>query len=125
MELRKLEKLLIGEVSGVDDPANEIPGWMVAKGRDGVSGRDARRADGLSAIKGRRVGNDLFIAVEGCPSVSRYKPDGSSEEIDVSGRAEPEPESVYTESSLPPAIQRATLTLPWRDATTGRYRRIF
>lgn len=27
----KLEKLLIGEVSGVDDPANQIPGWMVAK----------------------------------------------------------------------------------------------
>jgi hypothetical protein len=28
---KKLEKLLIGEVSGVDDPANEIPGWMVMK----------------------------------------------------------------------------------------------
>jgi hypothetical protein len=27
----KLEKLIIGEVSGVDDPANQIPGWMVQK----------------------------------------------------------------------------------------------
>lgn len=29
--LTKLEKLFIGEVSGVDDPANETPGWMVQK----------------------------------------------------------------------------------------------
>lgn len=27
----KLERLLIKEISGVDDPANETPGWMVAK----------------------------------------------------------------------------------------------
>lgn len=27
----ELKKLLINEVSGVDDPANEIPGWMVQK----------------------------------------------------------------------------------------------
>jgi hypothetical protein len=27
----KLEGLLIKEISGVDDPANEAPGWMVAK----------------------------------------------------------------------------------------------
>lgn len=27
----KLEQLFIGEVSGVDDPANQMPGWMVAK----------------------------------------------------------------------------------------------
>jgi hypothetical protein len=27
----KLERLFINEVSGVDDPANESPGWMVAK----------------------------------------------------------------------------------------------
>jgi hypothetical protein len=26
-----LERLMITEVSGVDDPANEIPGWMVTK----------------------------------------------------------------------------------------------
>lgn len=30
-EAVKLEKLLIAEVSGVDDPANEIPGFMVRK----------------------------------------------------------------------------------------------
>lgn len=31
----KLERLFIGEVSGVDDPANEIPGWMVSKSVSG------------------------------------------------------------------------------------------
>ena len=29
----KLEKLLISEVSGVDDPANQAPGWIVMKSR--------------------------------------------------------------------------------------------
>ncbi len=29
----KLSKLLIGEVSGVDDPANELRGWLVSKSR--------------------------------------------------------------------------------------------
>ena len=29
----KLEKLLIGEVSGVDDPANQLPGWLTLKAR--------------------------------------------------------------------------------------------
>lgn len=29
----KLEKLLIDEISGVDDPANMAPGWMLAKAR--------------------------------------------------------------------------------------------
>ena len=31
MEPTELQRLLVKEVSGVDDPANEIPGWMVAK----------------------------------------------------------------------------------------------
>lgn len=31
MEQTRLEKLLISEVSGVDDPANQLPGWMVTK----------------------------------------------------------------------------------------------
>jgi len=31
MESVKLDKLLIQEVSGVDDPANMLPGWMVTK----------------------------------------------------------------------------------------------
>ena len=34
MESTKLEKLLISEVSGVDDPANELPGWMVTKSKE-------------------------------------------------------------------------------------------
>lgn len=35
MQQTKLETLLITEVSGVDDPANELPGWMVTKARRG------------------------------------------------------------------------------------------
>ncbi len=31
MEATKLERLLISEVSGVDDPANQLPGWRVLK----------------------------------------------------------------------------------------------
>ena len=35
--LVQLKKLSISEVSGVDDPANEIPGWLVMKARAAVS----------------------------------------------------------------------------------------
>lgn len=35
MEQTKLDSLLISEVSGVDDPANQLPGWMVTKSADG------------------------------------------------------------------------------------------
>jgi len=44
--LSKLEKLLIGEVSGVDFGANLIDGWMIAKSRDGAD------ADALSFVVG-------------------------------------------------------------------------
>jgi hypothetical protein len=33
MTATKLEQLLIKEVSGVDDPANGLPGWLVMKAR--------------------------------------------------------------------------------------------
>lgn len=38
MEQVKLDRLLISEVSGVDDPANQLPGWMVTKS---AGGKDA------------------------------------------------------------------------------------
>jgi hypothetical protein len=38
MDATKLEKLLIGEVSGVDDPANQSPGWVVMKAEGAPSG---------------------------------------------------------------------------------------
>lgn len=48
----KLSKLLIGEVSGVDDPANQLRGWVVAKSR-GWNVEDAearvRKATGAEA----------------------------------------------------------------------------
>lgn len=34
MEQTKLDRLLMTEVSGVDDPANQLPGWMVTKSAD-------------------------------------------------------------------------------------------
>lgn len=45
----KLEKLLISEISGVDEPANELPGFMVAK---------------ASSHKGRAIGPDGAWDVE-------------------------------------------------------------
>lgn len=35
MEQTKLERLLISEISGVDEPANQLDGWMVTKSVDG------------------------------------------------------------------------------------------
>lgn len=43
--LVKLEKLKIGEVSGVDSPANELDGWMVLKSREAVAGDDLAQAE--------------------------------------------------------------------------------
>lgn len=34
MEQVKLERLFMEEISGVDDPANQLPGWMVTKATD-------------------------------------------------------------------------------------------
>ena len=126
MVAQKLEKLLIAEVSGVDDPANEIPGWMVTKNADAGA---VPRAGGLLAIKGRRVGDDLFVAVEDCSTVIRYRMGGGSQEITVGDdgveAVQTGPGSRGAESSLHPALQGAKLTLPWRDATACRYHRIF
>ena len=41
MDATKLEKLLISEVSGVDDPANEVPGWMIAKAAEAAGAASA------------------------------------------------------------------------------------
>jgi len=46
----KLEKLLISEVSGVDDPASLLPGWMVTKAaRTGFVAAVESAADSLIA----------------------------------------------------------------------------
>ena len=50
MEATKLEKLLIEEVSGVDAPANEIPGFMIMK----AEGEDAHKASKFKT--GRSMG---------------------------------------------------------------------
>lgn len=48
MEAKKLEKLLISEVSGVDRPANMLDGWMIQKSVDGEAA--AQEQDETSLI---------------------------------------------------------------------------
>jgi hypothetical protein len=50
----KLERLSIHEVSAVDDPANEVPGWMIAK----AAGGDAPA--GVTVVP---LGGKSFIAI--------------------------------------------------------------
>jgi hypothetical protein len=52
----KLHKLLVGEISGVDDPANEIPGWMVLKSSTPVEDVVVGKATVFN--KGRTLGPD-------------------------------------------------------------------
>jgi hypothetical protein len=37
MDAVRLDKLFMTEVSGVDDPANQLPGWMVTKSADATA----------------------------------------------------------------------------------------
>lgn len=43
-ELFALKRLRISEISGVDDPASEIPGWLILKSADGAAGRSLYEA---------------------------------------------------------------------------------
>ena len=36
MSATKLQDILVHEVSGVDDPANELPGWVIVKRRSAL-----------------------------------------------------------------------------------------
>ena len=58
--LTKLEKLLLSEVSAVDDPANEAPGFAVLKAKGG----DAMAAE-VEAMIERRVADLLVTKAEG------------------------------------------------------------
>lgn len=57
MELTRLDKLVIEEVSGVDDPASQLPGWMLTKARQR---RIIEHAEGLRKALGS---DDLFERV--------------------------------------------------------------
>jgi hypothetical protein len=74
----KLDKLFMTEISGVDDPANQLPGWMVAKSATptladiraaGVEVSDVRHSDrDLTLMQAERlrkiVGDDaLFVSL--------------------------------------------------------------
>lgn len=51
MESVRLDRLLISEVSGVDDPANQLPGWMVTKAAgDGALNLLLVLADEMEAV---------------------------------------------------------------------------
>jgi hypothetical protein len=49
----KLEQLIIKEVSGVDDPANEIPGFMVLKSSDASTDSSADSTEAATTIVGK------------------------------------------------------------------------
>jgi hypothetical protein len=80
----ELQRLLIQEVSGVDDPANALPGWMVAKGRQVVEEGTAleRTCKGLSAdaqAQLRALVDELAAIAMGDPltqalAASKFKP---------------------------------------------------
>ncbi len=70
----KLEKLAIGEVSGVDRPANGADGWLVLKG--------ARDAQPL--LKAAWHGDTLALAIQGGGAVV-YGPSGARTDFDADG----------------------------------------
>jgi hypothetical protein len=79
----RLERLLISEVSGVDDPANELPGWMVTKARPMEQGTALERTcKGLSAdaqAQLRALVDELAAIAMGDPltqalAASKFKP---------------------------------------------------
>jgi hypothetical protein len=84
--LTQLQRLIIDEVSGVADPANQLPGWMVTKTRDGSSVLNAaeklRKAVGNDAIFERVVkamvtpGEFVFFGVDGIHVLRKARHDG-------------------------------------------------
>ncbi|HEY8767909.1 MAG TPA: hypothetical protein VIP09_11710 [Dehalococcoidia bacterium] len=74
LDTRKLEKLMISEVSGVDDPANESPGWIVLKRRgQAIRSKLLKRAagepiHGFFAVADRKTGQVTeFTGTEDTP----------------------------------------------------------
>jgi hypothetical protein len=61
----RLAKLLINEISGVDDPANELNGWAVQKSKDGKVDPDfAARAETFEKAVESVVNDRVAVAVE-------------------------------------------------------------
>ena len=58
MDLVRLQELLIAEVSGVDQPANELPGWMVAKSKGRIE--QVRAAEKAKRAAERTILADLI-----------------------------------------------------------------
>lgn len=62
MEQTLLATLLMEEVSGVDDPANQVPGWMVTKSADGeqaASESIVAKVKGLLSTLGAPTGKEI------------------------------------------------------------------
>jgi hypothetical protein len=62
--LTKLKNLLISEVSAVDDPANQAPGWLVMKARGGDPFLGSTDPD--LVIMHRALGSAIRKALDGC-----------------------------------------------------------
>lgn len=107
----KLEKLFIAEVSGVDDPANELPGWMVAKSA-GLSDAELEgSADDETAtsivekIKNLILGKEIDVTKDEVAEVFDAKSDELVEKIAerLSKSVEPATSEATTEAAAPAA----------------------
>ena len=60
---KKLEELVIREISGVDDPANLHPGWLLMKASDGDVAAEAERIRAaMESLKGALEGAAEYLA---------------------------------------------------------------
>jgi hypothetical protein len=73
LPLTLLQGLKISEVSGVDEPAHELPGWLVTKSRDGIEKAQQEFGALLEEIRTRAGLTDdervekVRAAVAACP----------------------------------------------------------
>jgi len=68
----KLQKLLMKEVSGVDDPASQLPGWMIAKSRAPAPAEKLHMLD---------ANGSTAVAHDNVDTVTVYKSDGTVVQI--------------------------------------------
>ena|SRR5438128_7999572 len=103
-DVKRLQKLLIEEVSGVEDPANEAPGWIVLKRRgQAIRERLRKRANdepifGLFAVVDRVTGKVTMFT--GTPGTAR---DDFYAAMAVAGF---DPDTIRAVGGTPDAVKR-------------------
>jgi hypothetical protein len=122
-EARKLERLKILEVSGVDRPANELDGWAVMKSE----------IPGVSLLEPWGEGAGFIAVADGGDFYRKMREDGGEDAIvshfaEIFGALAPTRKALDSRSAagarpdgerpiMPEAGEERTgLTLPWRNA---------